>query len=357
MNHTITIEGSLESHPADDTSGARETVQAEDGETILDAALRNGVGFAYSCQAGNCGTCKCEYVSGEIFELEYSEHALSAAERSRNVILACRTQVWSDVHIRRLSAEEFVVHPSRVMRCRVTDFALLTYDVMRLRLAIEAGGPFTFSAGQFAKLEFEFAPEQPRDYSMANGPDEPHLEFHIRVLKGGVSAMLPERLKVGDPVRVSGPFGTSYLRTQHRGPILALAGGTGLAPIRSIVAAALAARVPGSIHLYVGVRGERDVYGEAELREWARQHPNLHVHVVLSEHTESAAGARRFGLVTEPVGADFADLSGFHAYLAGPPAMVDAATEVLRSRGLGARDIHADAFYGAAPQTPKRAVA
>ena len=94
---------------------------AEDGETVLDAALRNGVGFAYSCQAGNCGTCKCEYVSGEIFELEYSEHALSAAERARNVVLACRTQVWSDVQIRRLSAEEFVVHPSRVMQCRVTD--------------------------------------------------------------------------------------------------------------------------------------------------------------------------------------------------------------------------------------------
>ena len=108
MNHTITIEGDPQS------------VSAEDGETILDAALRNGVGFAYSCQAGNCGTCKCEYVSGEIFELEYSEHALSAAERARNVVLACRTQVWSDVQIRRLSAEEFVVHPSRVMQCRVS---------------------------------------------------------------------------------------------------------------------------------------------------------------------------------------------------------------------------------------------
>jgi CDP-4-dehydro-6-deoxyglucose reductase/ferredoxin-NAD(P)+ reductase (naphthalene dioxygenase ferredoxin-specific) len=352
-----TIEGGLEGGLSEQVSAAPEVVQAQDGETILDAALRNGVGFAYSCQAGNCGTCKCEYVSGEIFELEYSEHALSPAERARNVILACRTQVWSDVHIRRLSPEEFVVHPSRVMRCRVRELTPLTHDVVRLRLGIEAGGPFTFSAGQFAKLEFEFAPDQPRDYSMANRPDEPDLEFHIRVLKGGVSAMLAERLKVGDPVRASGPFGTSYLRTQHNGPILAVAGGTGLAPIRSIVGAALAAQVPGPIHLYVGVRAERDVYGESELREWALRHPNLHVHVVLSEEGGSPQAARRFGLVTEAVGADFADLSGFHAYLAGPPAMVDAATEVFRSRGLGPRHIHADAFYSAAPQAPKRAVA
>ena len=92
MTHTITI------------AGDPQTVPAEDGETVLAALLRNGVGFAYSCEAGNCGTCKCEYVSGEIFELEYSEHALSAAERGRGIVLACRSQVWGDVEIRRLTA-------------------------------------------------------------------------------------------------------------------------------------------------------------------------------------------------------------------------------------------------------------
>src|SRR5690349_18244419 len=111
-------------------AGDAQPVPAEDGETILDALLMHGVGFAYSCQAGNCGTCKCEYVSGEIAELEYSEHALSAAERSRGTILACRTQVWGDVNIRRLSAEEFVMHPSRIMQCRVESKEPLTHDVV-----------------------------------------------------------------------------------------------------------------------------------------------------------------------------------------------------------------------------------
>jgi len=339
-------------------AGDAQPVPAEDGETILDALLRHGVGFAYSCQSGNCGTCKCEYVSGEIFETEYSEHALSPGERERGVILACRAQVWSDVEIRRLSAEEFVMHPSRVMQCRVVELASVTHDVLRVRLEIESGGPYTFSAGQFAKLQFPFAPDTPRDYSMANRPDEPVLEFHIRCIAGGVSGQIPLNLKQGDLVRVSGPFGTSYLREQHPGPIVAIAGGTGLAPIRSIVFTALHRGMDRPVHLYFGVRGERDVYGEAELREWEARYPDLEVHVVLSDEAgpegararvDSSAGGwpRRYGLVTEAVAADFAHLQGFQGYLAGPPAMVDAATGLLAGGGIPVRDIHADAFYSA----------
>ncbi|MCW5622790.1 MAG: 2Fe-2S iron-sulfur cluster binding domain-containing protein [Burkholderiales bacterium] len=339
MNHLISIAG--DAHP----------VPAQDGETILDALLRNGVGFAYSCQAGNCGACKCEYLAGEIVELEYSEQALSPAERARSVVLACRTQVRGDVHIRRLDTEEFVMHPSRVLQCRVGTLDALTHDVLRLRLTIESGGPFAFSPGQFAKLQFAFA-DAPRDYSMANAPHETGLEFHVRVLPGGVSERIREHLDVGDRVRVSGPFGVSYLRQKHRGPILAVAGSTGLAPIRSLVHAALRAGMPGPIHLYFGVREERDVYGEAELRQWMQAHPDLlRVHVVLSERA-GEAGTRRTGLVTEAVAADLPDLTGFHAYLAGPPAMVDTAGELLRSRGMAARDIHADAFYRAVPAQP-----
>jgi len=349
MTWTITI-----------ADGDPQAVPAEDGETLLDALLRHGVGFAYSCQAGNCGTCKCEYVAGEIQELEYSEHALSAAERERGIILACRSQVWGDVEIQRLSAEEFVMHPSRVMQCRVIELCFVTHDVLRLRLAIESGGPFTFSAGQFAKLQFAFAADTPRDYSMANRPDEPVLEFHIRCIEGGVSGKIPDRLKIGDLVRVSGPFGTSYLREQHAGPIIAIAGGTGLAPIRSIFATALHKMLGRPLHLYFGVRAERDVYAEAELRTWQAQHPNLEVHVVLSDEVapdgaargaEGLRGAhrpRRYGLVTDAVRADFPHFQGCQAYLAGPPAMVDAATELLSAGGIPARDIHADAFYSAA---------
>jgi len=339
VQHIIRIEG--------DPQG----VPAEDGETILDAALRSGTSFAYSCQSGSCGTCKCQYIGGDIRELECSEQVLSAAERARRVLLACRTQVRGDVQIRRLTGSDVLLHPSRVMQCRVAEMAPLTHDVVGLRFSIEAGGPFTFSAGQFAKLAFAFAPEQPRDYSMANAPHEAGLEFHVRLLPGGVSALVRDRLAVGDLVRISGPFGASYLRADHRGPILAVAGGTGLAPMRAIVAAALAAGMPGPIHLYVGMREERDVYGEAELRAWEVRYPNLRVHVVLSDPQTATRDARRIGLVSDTVRTDFPTLVGWHAYVAGPPGMVDATTLALLEKGIAQRDIHTDPFYGAAGPT------
>ena len=330
-----------------------QSAPAEEGQTVLDALLAYGVGFAYSCQAGNCGTCKCELVSGDIMELECSEHALSAEERGRGIVLACRSQVWGDVVVRRLDAEAFIVHPSRVLRCKVTNVDALTHDILRLRMDIVAGGPFTFSAGQFASLEFPFAPGVQRDYSMASRPDEPALEFHIRVMSGtsSVSGRMAAELHPGDTVRVCGPLGTSYLRAQHAGAMLCIAGGSGLSPLKSIVETALQGGFGQPVHLYFGVRAERDVYFEAELADLQQRYPRFKAHIVLSEPgREPAAGLlpRRQGFVTDAVAADFASLTGFKAYCAGPPPMVDAATALVRERGIETRDIHADAFFPAA---------
>ncbi len=342
MSVTVTIEDLNQSAPA------------EEGQTVLDALLAHGIGFAYSCQAGNCGTCRCELVSGDIMELEYSEHALSADERARGIVLACRSQVWGDVVVRRLTAEDFIVHPSRVLRCEVVDITALTHDILRLRLRLLAGGPFAFSAGQFASLEFAFATGAARDYSMANRPDEQTLEFHIRVMPApdSVSARIASRLRPGDVVKVCGPLGTSYLRAQHAGPMLCIAGGSGLAPIMSIVETALHGGFPEAIHLYFGVRTERDVYFEERLAQMQARHPAFRAQIVLSESDDAGSATarlpRRRGLVTEAVSEDFESLCGFKAYFAGPPAMVDAATELARSRGMQVRDIHADAFFPAA---------
>src|SRR5947199_179287 len=134
--------------------GHDQPVPVRAGDTMLEALLRAGVAFPFSCQAGNCGTCKCELVSGDILELEHSEHALAPEQRAKGIILACRTQVWDDAVIRRIDAEDLVVHPSRVMRCRVLQLEALTHDIRGMHLAIEAGGPLTFSAGPYAQLEF-----------------------------------------------------------------------------------------------------------------------------------------------------------------------------------------------------------
>jgi naphthalene 1,2-dioxygenase ferredoxin reductase component len=338
MDFTVSIDGTDQSAPANG------------GDTVLDALLAANVGFSYSCQAGNCGTCKCELVSGEIFEMEYSEHALLPQERERGVVLACRSQVWSDVVVRRLQAEEFIVHPSRVLRCRVAALDWLTHDIVGLRLEIELGGPYSFSAGQYARIELAGAPDA-RDYSMANCPNEPLLEFHVRVLPEGQISRRVAALKIGDAVRVSGPLGTSYLRAMHPGPLLAIAGGSGLAPIRAIVESALECGVLHDMHVYFGARAARDVYGQQWFENWRSR--GVQVHVVLSEKATGETPFRS-GWVSDAVAEDFSDLSGFKVYLAGPPPMVDAAIAVLRARGVHPRDTHADSFYPARATAPMR---
>lgn len=322
-----------------------EPIEVPTGATILDTAVDHGVPYPYGCQSGNCGACKSYLISGEVEMSPYSDFALSDEEKAQGLILACRSVPWSDCEVAWLEADDIVVHPRRMMTCKVVSIDDATHDIKRVRLSVESGGPFTFSAGQYASLRFADLPV--RDYSMANAPDDKTLEFHIRRTEGGrTSQYVASALKPGDTVRVEGPFGTSHLRESHRGPVIAIAGGSGLAPIKSIVETALAKKMPQHIYLYFGVRDERDLYLEQHFHAIAERHRNFHFTPVLSE--PSGETRRRRGFVHEAVAGDFDDLDGCKAYLAGPPAMVEAATRLLEGRGMRRIDIHADAFYTAA---------
>lgn len=235
--------------------------------------------------------------------------------------------------------------------CRAVAREPLTHDTWRLRLALPAGAHFPFRAGQYARLAFADLP--PRDYSMANRPAAPQLEFHIRQMNdGGASAYVARRLRPGEAVGLEGPFGTAYLRQDHAGPILAVAGGSGLAPIKSIVETALAAGVTRPITLYFGVREARDLYLEDHFRALDRAHANLSFVPVLA--VPGVTGARRRGTLDEVLAEDLDDVAGLKAYLAGPPPMVEAAVAVLRSRGMSEADLHADPFYSAAEMAARR---
>jgi len=333
-----------------------EPVAVEPGATILEAALAAGVPYPHGCRSGNCGACKSRLLSGEVEMTPYSEYALTESERRAGLILACRSTVWDDAEVAWLETEDMMVHPRRQLTCRVIGRATVTHDIVRLRLAITAGGPFTFSAGQYCALTFDGLAA--RDYSMANRPDEDELEFHIRRLDGtdparNASAYAFDRLLLGDSVSAEGPFGTAYLRELHAGPIIAVAGGSGLAPIKSIVEAALSRGAGQPIHLYFGVRSERDLYLEDHLAGLAARHANLHFVPVLSE--PRGATARRTGLVTDAVAADMTSLDGCKVYTAGPPVMVEAMTATAIELGARREDIHADAFYTEADKLKLRA--
>ncbi|MBX9943963.1 MAG: 2Fe-2S iron-sulfur cluster binding domain-containing protein [Reyranella sp.] len=320
------------------------TIDVPTGATILETALDAGISYPFGCQSGNCGACKSHLVRGEVTMEGYSEFALSDEEKGRGLILACRAVPWDDCEVAWLEEDDLIVHPRRVLDCRVVGLDDATHDIKRVRLAIESGGPFDFSAGQFASVTFDGCP--PRDYSMANVPGDPTLEFHVRRTAGGATSRhVAEKLSLGDSVRVEGPFGASYLRETHRGPIIAVAGGSGLAPIKAIVERALQKSLPQHIYCYFGVRTERDLYLHDHFSALAASHKNLHFIPVLSE---GDGMSRRCGLVHEAVAADFDEVDGCKAYLAGPPVMVEAATRLFEQRGMRRSDIHADAFYTAA---------
>jgi NAD(P)H-flavin reductase len=230
---------------------------------------------------------------------------------------------------------------TRCLACRVVELAQATDDIRILRLAPPAGARFDFRAGQYAKLGFGRLPL--RDYSMACAPDEPLLEFHIRDVGDGASRYAVRQLAIGETVTVTGPMGDAYLRPEHPGPIIAIAGGSGLAPMKSIVETALHLGLALDIHLYLGVRNERDLYLVEHFERLAAAHGNFRFVPVVAE--PAGATRRRSGLVGDAVLADITNLVDSKVYVAGPPPMVEAAVAQLRSRGLPAADIHADPFY------------
>ncbi len=237
-------------------------------------------------------------------------------------------------------SEDAPTKPGRCT-CRLVDLQAPTSDIRILRLEAEAGARFRFAAGQYAAVGFGDLP--PRDFSIASRPDEPALEFHVRCLGDeGASGYVAQHLALGERVSVEGPYGQAWLREDHAGPILAIAGGSGLAPMKSIVETALASSGSREVHLYFGVRDEADVYLEDHFRALEARHAGFRFVPVLSD--PSAPTARRCGLVGEAVAADFQDFAGFKAYLAGPPVMVEAASAMLLDRGLPQADLHADPF-------------
>lgn len=234
------------------------------------------------------------------------------------------------------------MHPVRELNCRVAALGYLTHDTKLIRLEILEGGPLAFSAGQYAKLVFPDVAE--KYYSIASLPGDTGLEFHIRRTSDGSSSshFVLDELSVGDAVEVTAPMGKSYFRTKHLGPVLCVAGGSGMAPIRCIVETALRDDPDRELHLYFGARDEPDIYLEDRFLELAEKHRNFTFTPVLS--APSGQTSRRTGFVHEAVAADIPSFEGWKAYLCGPPPMVNAMLELLRERRLAEDDIHADAF-------------
>lgn len=329
---------------------AERTICVPDGRTVLEVALDEGIPYPHGCRSGRCGSCKSRLIAGRVDLLEHTRFALSYEEKSHGLILACRALPQTDLTVAWLGGDEEIAdHPLRRLRGRIVGMEDATHDIKRVRIALEDDRPLAFSAGQYARVTFPGAPT--RDYSMANWPGDPELEFHIRrVPDGAATERVHGPVGVGDIVDLEAPFGSSFLRERHAGPILCIVGGSGLAPIKSIVDTALARGIQQPIHIYFGVRTERDLYLIDHFEGLEARHSNLTFTPVLSEAPPQRTW--RSGLVTDAVAQDLKDFDGWKAYVAGPPGLVEAAAQVTGASGLRIEDLHADIFF-----TPEEVVA
>jgi len=316
-------------------------IEVQSGQNLLDVLRASLVPISYSCMSGRCGTCRCRVLEGSVIS--------GGPESGRPIvdgdseILACQTTLTQSCVIEVPEVDEVIVHPARIIKATVIAIEEPTHDIRRLRLRLAK--KLEFTPGQYATLQF--TPDHIRPYSMAGLPEDGEAEFHIRrVPDGRVTDYVFENLQEGASVRISGPLGAAYLRRKHEGPMLCVGGGTGLAPVLSIVRGALESGMRNPIHLYFGVRSERDLYDEQRLAALCDQYPNLKVQIVIA--TGAVAPGHRQGLVTEAVQKDLGNLDGWRAYVCGAPVMVEALNLSLASMGLAQKYIHADAFYPSA---------
>ena len=310
----------------------------DSGRNLLDVLRAHNLPISYSCMSGRCGTCRCRVVSGQV--RNSGPEAGRPQSKKDDYVLACQAVLTDNCTIELPEVDEVVVHTARIVKGTVTAIEEVTHDIRRVR--VKLAKPIQFSAGQYATVQF--TPEHIRPYSMAGLQDDAEMEFHIRrVPDGRVTAFIFDALHVGAGLRISGPLGTAYLRQKHTGPMLCVGGGTGLAPVLSIVRGALAAGMQNPIHLYFGVRSVEDVYDADRLYALAAVHPNVTVHIVVA--TGAAGAGLRSGLVTDAIENDLVHLAGWRAYLCGAPAMVDALNLLVTRMGVEPGHVHADAFY------------
>jgi NAD(P)H-flavin reductase/ferredoxin len=314
---------------------------------ILEAALAAGVPYPHGCRIGECGSCKSQLLAGEVMMGSYDKAVLSDDERAQGLVLACRAYPQTDVQVSWLDGIDREALPVERMTAQVTNIEAVTPQIRRLYVWPER--QLRFAAGQYARLGFGQLPL--RAYSMANRPDEDVLEFHVRLVPGDLaSEYIAGTLKPGDGIRLEGPFGNAYLRPDHLGPIIAIAGGSGLAPMKSIIRTRLHAGSTRPIRLYFGVQSESGIYDEAVLNGLAAAHPNFDLCILVS--SPDGPTRRRVGLLHEAVAEDLRPVPDLKCHVAGPPGMVEAVTATLIAREILRHDISCDAVYGSEDVLP-----
>ncbi len=322
-------------------SGHQFTVKKD--EFILDAALRQGISFPYGCRSGACGNCLGQIISGEVSYPDGLPMSLSEEDQAKGDALFCSAIAQSslEIEVAEIANDEIEV---QTLPARIASLQKLSHDVMEMTLTLPKGKRLQFNAGQY--IEFLLKDDKKRAFSLANSPlDDENLKLHLRLIEGGLfTTYVFNGMKEKTLVRIHGPLGSFFIRSDSKRPLIFIAGGTGFAPIKSMIEQLIAEDEQREMYFYWGARAKEDLYSNELAEKWAKEHANIHYIPVLSMPKESDQWQGREGFVHLAVANDFSDLAGFDVYMAGPPAMIHAAKEQFNQQGLPNEQIFSDAF-------------
>lgn len=329
-----------------------QTIEVEEGQTILDASLRAGFYLPHACCHGLCATCKIQVLDGEVEHGEASNFALMDYERDNGMTLACCATLQSDVTIetdievevdaQNLPMQDFAGTVSRIEN--------LSPTIKGIWIKLDDASGIRFQAGQYINLHLP-GDTTSRAFSLANPPSASgEIELNIRRVPGGqVTGWIHDTLQVGDQVQLSGPYGRFFVRKSAALPHLFLAGGSGLSSPRSMILDLLGEGCTQPITLVYGARSLDELYYHEEFIALAQQHSNFTYVPALSSVAEGSDWNGFCGFVHDAAKAHFDnDFRGHKAYLCGPPVMIDACITTLMQGRLFERDIYTEKFFSAA---------
>ncbi|MDF1763899.1 MAG: 2Fe-2S iron-sulfur cluster binding domain-containing protein [Oleibacter sp.] len=329
--HTLTIEGAGE---------VIAELIVEPKETILTAALRQGIRFPHSCKAGGCATCKCKLVDGKIKELTSSAFILSSEDLDNGMVLGCQTQLRSDATIRIDSLVAGFATPV-LQKGIIIAKRMLTHDITQITVTLPEA--IAYQAGQYAQVSVPSIAAGSRSYSFATPAQGNEVMFFIRqVPNGEVSGWMKEQAAAGDEIEIDGPYGDFYLRNGN-GALLMVAGGSGLAPILAMLEEALNFKTERDLVFIFGARTQQDLYALNLIQRIAQNWAGTFQFIpVLSAEPEDSDWQGARGFVTDHI-----DSLGNHftqTYMCGPPPMLDAVESYLKEHKLSPEGIYSDRF-------------
>jgi phenol hydroxylase P5 protein len=335
------------------------TIEVEDGQTLLEAALRQGIYIPHACGHGLCGTCKVQICSGEVDHGAASPFALMDVERAEGKALACCATLLSDATI-----EADIDEDPDAQIIPVRDFDATVARIERLTPTIKAiylklAEPIQFQAGQYVQVMIPGVVGG-RAFSIANPPAAVNaaseIELNVRVVAGGAATTyLHEQLVVGQKLQIAGPYGRFFVRQSANLPMIFMAGGSGLSSPRAMILDLLGSGCKLPITLVYGQRNRSELYYDDEFCELARQHANFNYLPALSDDAAATEWRGARGFVHEAAKAHFGgNFSGHKAYLCGPPPMIEACIATLMQSRLYERDIYTEKFLSAADASQPR---